>query len=73
MVPGTQKDLTADGAPITLDTRNGWLICPYCRINKRLLRIQADTKARNLQLYCRTCKRELVVNIDKGQCFMSQS
>lgn len=45
----------------------GWVTCPYCRRNRRLLHILPDTEARNLQVYCRECKRELILNIDKGQ------
>ena len=72
MVPGTQKRLTAPPPIRKLDTEDGWLICPICRRNRRLLRIHADTEARNLQLYCKTCKSEILVNIEKGQCFKSQ-
>lgn len=45
----------------------GWVPCPYCRRNQRLLRVLPDTEARSLQVYCRDCKRELILNIDKGQ------
>ena len=72
MVPGTSKQLTASGAADNLDTENGWLICPICHRNRRLLRVLGNTEARNLQLFCRTCKQEIVVNIEKGQCYKSQ-
>ena len=51
--------------------RDGWLICPHCR--KRLLRVGPDTAARNLNVYCRNCKSSLTVDINRGQCFESQS
>ena len=72
MVPGTQKCLTA-AAPISkLDVRNGWLICPVCHRNRRLLRVRPSTEAKDLQLFCKDCKSEIVVDIDKGQCFESR-
>ena len=53
-------------------TEDGFLICPRCRVNRRLLRVRPDTQARNVQLYCRTCKSEIVVDIVEGQCFESR-
>ena len=54
-----------------LIVKDGWLICPGCR--KRLLRVEMDTAAQNLIVYCRNCKRTVTVDIDRGQCFESQS
>ncbi|WP_256291940.1 cysteine-rich KTR domain-containing protein [Flavonifractor plautii] len=51
--------------------KDGWLKCPSCR--KRLLRVERDTAAHNLIVYCRNCKRSVTVDIDRGQCFESQS
>ena len=50
-----------------LVVRNGWLICPVCKRNKHLLRIQPETEAKDLPVYCRDCKTEMIVNIDRGQ------
>lgn len=47
------------------------MICPRCRV-KMLYRVECDTEAKNLPIFCRQCKLELIVNIDKGQCFESQ-
>lgn len=49
----------------------GYAICPVCRTGK-LVFVRSDTEAINLQLYCRVCKRELIVDIREGQCFKSQ-
>ena len=56
---------------IILPTANGYLICPSCRMTK-LIRIREETEATGLQVYCRKCKRELIVDILEGQCFESQ-
>ena len=55
-----------------LTVRNGYLICPTCRRNKRCLKINPDTIALNAVAYCRECKTENIVNIYRGQCFESR-
>lgn len=55
-----------------LTVENGYLVCPGCRTNKKLLPVEPDTEARNLRVYCRVCKRRYKVDIAKGQCFESQ-
>ena len=44
----------------------------WCRRNKRLIQVQPDTKAERLRVYCRDCKTETLVDIDKGECFESR-
>lgn len=56
-----------------LTVRDGFLVCPVCRRNRRLIRIAPDTQARRLVVFCRDCKTEHIVDIDKGQCFESRS
>ena len=56
----------------TLVVKDGWVTCPVCQRNKHLLRVWPDTEARNLQVYCRTCRTELILNIDKGQSVQRQ-
>ena len=55
-----------------LTVENGFLVCPGCRTNKKLLPIEPDVEARNLRVYCRVCKRRYKIDIAKGQCFESQ-
>ena len=55
-----------------LTVEDGFLVCPGCRTNKKLLPVEPDTEARNLRIYCRVCKRRYKVDIAKGQCFESQ-
>lgn len=51
----------------TLSVKNGWITCPVCRRNKRLLRITPDTQADCLPVFCRDCKTEIILHIDRGQ------
>ena len=54
-----------------LPVTEGWLACPVCRRNRRLLRVYPDTSGNKIQVFCRLCKSEIIVNIDKGECFQS--
>lgn len=56
-----------------LSTKDGWLTCPVCRRNHRLLRITDATSARGLPVYCRTCRSEIILDIDIGQSVKRQS
>ena len=35
------------------------------------MRIYPDTSGHRVQVFCRVCKTELIVDIDKGECFES--
>lgn len=54
-----------------LAVNDGYLECPYCRAT-RLLRVWPQTEAKHLQVFCRRCKHEMIIDIDKGQCYMSR-
>jgi hypothetical protein len=49
----------------------GWVYCPICgkgtklRRGGKLLRVRIDTTAKNLPLYCSSCKREYIVSINQ--------
>lgn len=39
-----------------------WLSCPVCG-KKRLLHLLPGTEGKNIAVYCRQCRREIVFNI----------
>ena len=57
----------------TIPVKDGWVACPVCRRNHRLLRIDDNTEAENLPVYCRNCRREIILNIKRGQSVERQS
>lgn len=50
-----------------LVVKDGWVTCPVCRRNHRLIRIEPETEARNLPIFCRDCKSTVILDIDRGQ------
>lgn len=58
---------------IIFTVHDGWLSCPKCRRNKRLLKITSKTTAKNLCVFCRNCKTEFLIDIYQGQCYESRS
>ena len=52
---------------VKLIVKDGWVTCPVCLRNKRLLRITPDTEATALPVFCRDCKTELILDIARGQ------
>lgn len=61
------KKLQSEEHSGKLIVRDGWVTCPSCRRNRHLLRIGTDTMAQELPVYCRDCKTEVILNIEKGQ------
>ncbi|MCR5135629.1 MAG: cysteine-rich KTR domain-containing protein [Oscillospiraceae bacterium] len=51
---------------------DGFLPCPYCG-RQKLLRIDQDTEATALPVYCRGCRREVKIDIHRGQSRLSRS
>ena len=61
----------------------GFVICPECerrkrrnsswRVNRSLLRIDKDTTASALPVYCRNCQTEIKLDINGLSCFESLS
>lgn len=46
---------------------DGWVTCPVCKRNRRLIRVEPDTVAKTLPVFCRDCKTEIVLDIDRGR------
>ena len=56
----------------------GFVVCPECerrkrlnpnwRVNRSLLRIDANTSATALPVYCRSCQTEIKLNIQGLSC-----
>jgi len=55
-----------------LTVRDGWLVCPHCRKNARVMKIRPDAEGVRLTAYCRVCRNEILIDIHKGACFESQ-
>lgn len=45
-----------------IKTNHKWFDCPLCG-RTRILRLRPDLQARNLPVYCRACRDEIIVNI----------
>ncbi|MEY8385970.1 cysteine-rich KTR domain-containing protein [Oscillospiraceae bacterium 38-13] len=63
----SEKHLHSPGIRGKVNVKNGWVTCPVCNRNHRLLRINEDTEAKGLPVYCRCCKAEVILNIGRGQ------
>ena len=49
-----------------LAVKNGWISCPCCKRNHRLMRVLPETQARSLEVFCRDCKSTIILDIHKG-------
>lgn len=55
--------------PAKLIIKDGLIVCPVCK-QKTNLAVNANTWAKNLQLWCRACKAISLVEIEDGQCYL---
>lgn len=58
---------------IMLTVKDGFLICPRCHVNKKVAKVDPDTTAHNMPVFCRSCKLEMKIDIVEGQCYPSRS
>ena len=65
--------MTANAKADKLTVTDGWLQCPVCRRNRRLMRVLPETEGQRILVYCRDCKTEIKIDIHAGQCFESRS
>lgn len=56
-----------------LTVRLGYLVCPNCRRNKRLIRVAPEAKATCLAVFCRDCKKEIRIDMNEGRCYLNPS
>lgn len=62
---------TSENRGKLLTVRDGFLICPICRQNRKLLPVLPTTSGSDIVCYCQKCKHRVIVNIDHGLCFES--
>lgn len=43
---------------------DGWVHCPVCRTNKRLLKLLPESRGQSIVIFCKVCKSEFVVDVD---------
>lgn len=46
--------------------REEWVLCPQCRRGK-VLRLRPETRATELEVYCKRCNRRSILDIDAQQ------
>lgn len=45
----------------TITAKDGWACCPHC--GQKILRLWKTTSGKDIQLYCKRCCLEFLVNI----------
>lgn len=55
-----------------LDVKKGFLICPRCRRNRKLLRVVSGSSGKRIAVWCGVCKSEILVDISDGQVTISK-
>lgn len=68
-----EKVLQECGKRGKLAVKDGWVTCPVCKRNHHLIRVTPETEATGLPVYCRTCRSEVILNIERGQSVKRQS
>lgn len=48
-----------------LAVKNGWISCPHCR-NGRLMKVLPETEGTSIQVFCKQCRNEIILDIHKG-------
>ena len=56
-----------------LRIQDGWAVCPVCGWT-RMMRVEPDTRAKRLPVYCKRCRHETIVNIEpESQCLSASA
>ncbi len=48
-------------------TKGQYPVCPVCG-NRMSLKVLPSTSGKNIPSFCRKCKTEIILDIDRGQC-----
>lgn len=62
---------TQSDRDIMIPMQGGFVCCPRC--NFKLIRTTPTTEAERLPVWCRKCKREILIDIHRGQSLKSRS
>ena len=54
-----------------LPKKGGFICCPHC--GAKLIKPAPDTVAARLPVWCRDCRREILIDILRGRSFESRS
>lgn len=65
--------MTNSKKSVNLPVKDGFLICPRCHRDRKIVKVSPDTVAKNLEVMCKFCKYKFAVDIIAGQSFESQS
>lgn len=49
---------------VILSVKDGWIACPQC--GRNLIRIRPETESHNLPIFCRGCRTEILLDIERG-------
>lgn len=47
-----------------ITTFKDWYVCPHC--GKRLFKMGADSVVKGITVWCKTCKEEIEININRA-------
>ena len=51
---------TSDKLPV----KDGWIACPQC--GRKLIHIRPETESHSLPIFCRGCRTEILLEIERG-------
>ena len=61
---GGRNALTGENQYDKIRVKDGWIVCPGC--GRHLMRITPETEAKKLPVFCRGCRQEIILDIERG-------